>query len=248
MQYIASVTVRHMKVSMKSIYDRFQKAPYGFVEADIQWLIAKLFKDGDITLFVNSEVVTRRTSSDDEILRYLTRKEFLEKLMMEKQVKANEKQKKAVREVMKELFRVSSASKDDESLMNSFLNYAANLKTELEKLEIRYSSQPKYPGKAVITSGKQLLCQVLPIKYPAEFFSAVDAARDDFLYFAEDYEPVRKFFTGDQIGIFDRAIRLMKIFDDSKTFIVNDEVENSYDNYDKPNGSPENSETDSFRN
>lgn len=86
--YIASVTVRHMKVSMKSIYDRFQKAPYGFVEADIQWLIAKLFKDGDITLFVNSEVVTRRTSSDDEILRYLTRKEFLEKLMMEKQVKA----------------------------------------------------------------------------------------------------------------------------------------------------------------
>ena len=225
--YIASVTVRHMKVSMKSIYDRFQKAPYGFVEADIQWLIAKLFKDGDITLFVNSEVVTRRTSSDDEILRYLTRKEFLEKLMMEKQVKANEKQKKAVREVMKELFRVSSASEDDESLMNSFLNYAANLKTELEKLEIRYSSQPKYPGKAVITSGKQLLCQVLPIKYPAEFFSAVDAARDDFLDFAEDYEPVRKFFTGDQIGIFDRAIRLMKIFDDSKTFIVNDEVENT---------------------
>ena len=225
--YIASVTVRHMKVSMKSIYDRFQKAPYGFVEADIQWLIAKLFKDGDITLFVNSEVVTRRTSSDDEILRYLTRKEFLEKLMMEKQVKANEKQKKAVREVMKELFRVSSASEDDESLMNSFLNYAANLKTELEKLEIRYSSQPKYPGKAVITSGKQLLCQVLPIKYPAEFFSAVDAARDDFLDFAEDYEPVRKFFTGDQISIFDRGIRLMKIFDDSKTFIVNDEVENT---------------------
>ena len=78
---------------------------------------------------MNSEVVTRRTSSDDEILRYLTRKEFLEKLMMEKQVKANEKQKKAVREVMKELFRVSSASEDDESLMNSFLNYAANLKT-----------------------------------------------------------------------------------------------------------------------
>ena len=111
--------------------------------------------------------------------------------------------------------------------MNSFLNYAANLKTELEKLEIRYSSQPKYPGKAVITSGKQLLCQVLPIKYPAEFFSAVDAARDDFLDFAEDYEPVRKFFTGDQISIFDRGIRLMKIFDDSKTFIVNDEVENT---------------------
>ena len=39
--YIASVTVRHMKVSMKSIYDRFQKAPYGLLRPDIQWLIAE---------------------------------------------------------------------------------------------------------------------------------------------------------------------------------------------------------------
>ena len=35
--YIALNTQRHMKTSMKSILERFLKAPYGFVEADVQW-------------------------------------------------------------------------------------------------------------------------------------------------------------------------------------------------------------------
>ncbi len=223
--YIASNTARHMKTSMKSILDRFTKAPYGFVDADIQWLVAKLFKDGDIAFYVNNEAVTLHTKTEDEIIRYLTRKEYNEKLMTEKRIRANEKQKKAVREVMKELFHVSSASEDDDALMSSFMKYASNLKSELEKFEIRYGSQPQYPGKSVIQTGKRLVNLILPIRYPTEFFSTVDSRRDEFLDFAEDYDPVKKFFAGDQLEIFDRAIRLMQIFDESKTFIVNDEVE-----------------------
>ena len=225
--YIASNTARHMKTSMKSILDRFTKAPYGFIEADVQWLVAKLFKDGDIALYVNNETVSLHTKTEEEIIRYLTRKEFNEKLMTEKRIKANEKQKKAVREVMKELFHVSAASEDDDMLMRSFMTYAESMKNELEKLEIRYDSQSQYPGKDVILTGKRLITLILPIKYPNEFFSTVDAKRDDFLDFAEDYEPVKKFFAGDQLTIFDRAVRLMKIFDDSKTFIVNEDVEST---------------------
>lgn len=100
--YIALNTQRHMKTSMKSILERFLKAPYGFVEADVQWLVAKLFKDGEIAMFVNNEAITLLSKTTEEIIRHLTRKEFNEKLMTEKRVKANEKQKKFVREVMKE--------------------------------------------------------------------------------------------------------------------------------------------------
>ena len=89
--YIALNTQRHMKTSMKSILERFLKAPYGFVEADVQWLVAKLFKDGEIAMFVNNDAVTLLSKTPEEIIRYLTRKEFNEKLMTEKRVKANEK-------------------------------------------------------------------------------------------------------------------------------------------------------------
>ena len=223
--YIALNTQRHMKTSMKSILERFLKAPYGFVEADVQWLVAKLFKDGEIAMFVNNEAVTLLSKTPEEIIRYLTRKEFNEKLMTEKRVKANEKQKKSVRTVMKELFNVTSASDDDDAIMRSFLGYASNLKNDLEKLDIYYSTQSAYPGKNIILTGKKLMTDTMQMKYSAEFFAFVDQKKDDFLDFAEDYEPVKKFFAGEQKTLFDKALKLMKTYDDSKTFIVNGDIE-----------------------
>ena len=184
-----------------------------------------MFKASEIAMFVNNDAVTLLSKTPEEIIRYLTRKEFNEKLMTEKRVKANEKQKKSVRTVMKELFNVTSASDDDDAIMRSFLGYASNLKNDLEKLDIHYATQPAYPGKQLIASGKKLMADVLQMKYSNEFFAGIDNKKDDFLDFAEDYEPVKKFFAGEQKGIFDKALKLMKIYDDSKTFIVNSEIE-----------------------
>ena len=41
---------KHMKTSLKSLIDTFRAAPYGFIELDVQWIVAKLLKQGDITL------------------------------------------------------------------------------------------------------------------------------------------------------------------------------------------------------
>lgn len=225
LDFISGNTQRYTKTSMKTIMDRFTKAPYGFNEEDVQWLVAKLFKDGDITFFVNNEVVTLVTKTEDEIYRYLSRKEYLEKLLTEKREKANDKQKKAVREVMKELFNITPMSDEDDTVLKSFQQYAANLKNDLEKLEIYYKNEPSYPGKNVVKEGKATLLNLLQIKYSAEFFKTVDEKHDELLDFAEDYEPVKSFFNGDQLEIWKRSLRLIKIYDESKTFIVNSEIE-----------------------
>lgn len=223
--FIASNTQRHMKTSMKTLLERFMKAPYGFVEADVQWLVAKLFKDGEISLFVNNETVTLLSKSEEEIVRCLTRKEYKEKLMTEKRVRANERQKKSVREVMKELFNVAPSNDDDDAVMKSFLGYASNLKNDLEKLEIYYISQPAYPGKTVVEKGKKLMAEALSMRYANEFFSGIDAKKDDYLDFSEDYEPLKKFFSGEQKEIFDKALRLVGKHEESKTYIVDDGME-----------------------
>lgn len=225
LDFISMNSQRHAKTSMKSIMERFTKPPYGFIEDDVQWLIAKLFKDGDVAFFVNNDVVTLLTKSEDEVYRYLSRKEYLEKLLTEKREKANDKQKKAVREVMKELFNVTPSSDEDDSILKSFQQYAAHLKNDLEKLEIHYKNEPSYPGKNVVKDGKTLLLNLLTIQYSSEFFKTADEKQDDLLNFAEDYEPVKSFFKGDQIDIWNRSLKLIKIYDDSKTFIVNSEIE-----------------------
>lgn len=223
--YININTQRHTKTSMKTLLDRYLKAPYGFIEADVQWLVAKLFKNGDIVLFINNEEITLLSKTEEEIIRYLTRKEFQEKLMTETKARANEKQKKSVKEVMKELFGISPSNEEDDAMMKNFLRCADKLKNELENQNIYCSNQDKYPGKQVIGTGKRLMSEILQIQSSKEFFNSIDRNKDKYLDFAEDYEPVKKFFTGDQRKIFDKSLKLMGIYKDSKTFIVNDAIE-----------------------
>ncbi len=223
--YISTNTGRHTKTSMKSLLDRFMKAPYGFIEADVQWLVAKLFKAGDIAFFVNSEQVTLLNKTEDEIYRFITRKEFNERLMMDRREKATDKQKKSVREVMKELFKAASPNDDDDALMKAFLSYADKFKGKLDQYEIHYQNQSKYPGRSVISNGKALIMKVLGIKFSGEFYNTVDSKRDEFFDLAEDYEPVSAFFSGDQRSIFDNSLKLMGIYDDSKTFVVDRQLE-----------------------
>lgn len=226
LNFIAMNSSGHIKTSMKSLLDRFMKAPYGFVEDDVEWLVAKLFKNGDIAFTVNGSSVTLVNKNEEELVRYITKKEYVEKLLTERREKANDNQKKVVREVMKELFGVSSVNDDDDSMMRSFQGYSQNVITELEKLEIMQKGA-SLPGKKVVENGKTILRAVTQIQSPIEFFKKVYADRDDYLDFADDYEPVKTFFSGEQKTIFERALDLMKIYDDSKTFIVDEGVESA---------------------
>ena len=223
--YIGTNTDRHIKTSMKSLLDRYMKAPYGFIETDVQWLAAKLFKSGDVAFFVNSEPVTLLSKTGDEIYRFVTRKEFSERLMMERKEKATDKQKKSVRDVMKELFKGTVPSDDEDALMKAFLTFAESFKAQLEKLEVHYQNKSAYPGLTVINTGKELMANVLGIKNSSDFFRMVDKKRDDYFDLAEDFKPVKDFFEGEQKGIFDKSLSLMRIYDESKTFVVNETLE-----------------------
>lgn len=223
--YIAQNTMKHMKTSMKTIMDRFTKAPYGFIEDDVEWLVAKLFKDGEITLFINNEAVTTFSKTVDEIVRFITRKEYVEKLMTEKREKTPERAFKAAREVMKRLFNVTSSADNEDDLMKGFLGYAKNMKADLEKLEIRYTTQPKYPGKQVVSDGKKLLNNLLMLDYSSAFYKKIMDDQADYLNFADDYEPLKTFFEGDQKTIFDKSLKYIGIYDESKTYIVDDALE-----------------------
>jgi len=224
LSFITDNSSMHTKTSMKSIMDRFMKAPYGFVEDDVEWLVAKLFKDGDISFTLNGGSVTLLNKTEEELIRYITKKEYVEKLLTERRLQAGEEEKKALREVMKELFGVSSVNDDDDSMMQSFQGYSKDVINDLEKFEIMYSNQ-MLPGKKAVANGKGLLRTVIQIQSPTDFFKKIYSNRDDFLVFAEDYEPVKAFFGGEQKIIFERALRAVKIYDESKTFIVDEKVE-----------------------
>ena len=222
--YIAMNSRNHMKTSMKSVKDRFMKAPYGFVEDDINWLVACLFKRGDLAFNVNGISVNLNIKSEDDIISYITKKAFVEKLLMEERVRVSEKDKKAVRDVMKEVFNTTVSTEDEDSIMKDFKRSSSNMINEMDKLEVYYK-QYDYPGKNVIDTGKRLLKSVIQISGALEFFSYVSKYRETFFDMAEDYEPVKTFFNGEQQNIFKRSLDMLAIYEDSKTYIVDRELE-----------------------
>lgn len=224
LSFIAGNSRMHMKTSMKAVKDRFMRAPYGFVDDDIHWLVACLFKRGDVDFTVNGTAVTRLDASDSEIIGYITKKAYVEKLLMEEHIRVAEKDKRAVREVMKELFHASAVSEDEEAQMRQFQSRSKDLLQNIGELERHYQNYP-YPGKKILERGGQLLRTVLQIQKPREFFQAVSKLRGDFLDLAEDYEPVAAFFAGEQRQIFQRTVDMLVIYDDSKTYIVDSGLE-----------------------
>lgn len=225
LSYISTNSSMHMKTSMKSLMDRFMKAPYGFVEDDVEWLVAKLFKNGDISFTVNGSNVTLFNKSDEEIVRFITKREYVEKLLIEKREKPDERLKKSVREVMKELFGTSGSHEDDDALMRSFQKYSRELLNEkLEMYELMYQTKA-FPGRNVVAQGKNLLRSILQVEFQLEFYKKIHAAREELLDFAEDFEPVKLFFGGEQKAIYEKALNLISIYDQSKTFIVHEQVE-----------------------
>ena len=131
-----------------------------------------------------------------------------------------------VREIMRELFGNNAPTEDEDGLMRACRKACADLAATLANRK-QYDYVKPYPGKAVIDSGLALLRPVAQWNDPMEFYKQMYQRQDDFLDFAEDYDPVKAFFAGAQKEIFDKALDLMRIYEDSKSFIVNDKVENT---------------------
>ena len=221
---IELASVHHAKTSMKSLIDRFSIAPYGFIELDVQWLVAMLFKQGKVTFTVNSKNISPMDTDVNEILKYITKRDYADKLLIEKRERATERQIKAVKEVMKDLFSMTAVSDEDDTLMKTFETRAGNKVRDIENLLVEYRLESRFPGESVLKKAKDLLTEIVDLTNPIEFFRYVDSHKDDLLEIAEDSAPIMTFFEGEQKSIFGKAWKYIDIFNNSKTYVVDKEL------------------------
>lgn len=220
LQAIELNSLRHMKTTLKTLLDRFSAAPYGFVELDVQWLVGMLFKQGKVSFVVNSQNLSPIYTEHAEIVKVLTKREYVDKLLIEKRERPKESQIKSVKEVMKELFGMIAVSDNEEVLMKSFKTRSQDKAKDLSELIGEYRFEARYPGKTVLVSAKKILDEINTGTDPMEFFKTVDSYCDDLHDAADDLAPVSAFFAGEQKGIFAKAWKYIDIFESSKTYVV----------------------------
>ena len=223
-QVIGLNNARHMKTSLKSLQDKFGAAPYGFDTKDVQWLVAMLFKLGRVSLTLNSRNLSLLSTNPDELVRYITKREYVEKLLIDIRERATDGQIRSVKEVMKDYFGFTVTSDDDDKIMSSFKDRAEDKVEVYDDILVEYRINPKYPCKRLMEDARNRLAKILNINEAAEFFKTVDKKRDDLLDDAEDTAPVFDFFNGEQRKIFEEAVKNLAYFEISKTYVSDREL------------------------
>jgi len=222
--FIHLKTQGHSKVSLKVIKERFSKAPYGYTDTDVEWIIAKAFHSDQIGLIINGESVSLLRGTTDKVFDYLTKRTYAEKLLIEEKETIPERFKRTLKDVSLDLFKQSITTANMDEMVYAFLESSKKMIENMQQLKTYYSMN-KYPGKRIIESGIALLSQPLQMKNTAKIFKYIDEHQADYLDLADDYPPLQTFFSGKQKEHWDNALSKVQIYEDSKTFIVNQELE-----------------------
>lgn len=219
--YIKTQSDNFVKPSLKTIVLRFTAAPYGFIDDDVVWLLAKLFSQQRISLIMNSEIISLRTHKPEEIFKFLTGKDYREKVLVEKKKETPEKKLKSARLILKDVFNTVESSTNDETIHDTFIIQANNKLTIIKDCLTYYRSNPRYPGKQVMEDASELIIDTISIKSIDQFFDYVFKHEHDYTEMGEETYNVIQFFNT-QKSYFDEAVKTYKIFESNKNFITDD--------------------------
>src|SRR5690606_13948666 len=115
LRYIRIRTRNHTKISLKEIKAKFIKAPYGYLDVDIEWIVAKCFKDGLIGFILNGQTVSLLNETEEKIIEYITKRAYAEKLLIEEKEIVPDTLKRSVKNVARETFKVNIMTQDTDA-------------------------------------------------------------------------------------------------------------------------------------
>lgn len=218
---------RTVTTSLKTLLGIFTKEPYGFLPVDVEWLVARLFADGILTLTMNHEQLSLSSRNAQEFQRLFTRVESQERLLCDIRKHATDKQKRLVRDMMRDLFEKGVSSDDDEQLMAALKKECTDLREELRLQQAAYREEPYLPGKNTVDAGIALMTSLIDPTTTESFYTALENAQEDYQDFKETYESLRDFFNAGQIKVFREAHDAVELYMRNQSRIDDDEVKNA---------------------
>jgi len=216
----------HNKISYKSVLERFSKIPYGYREIDTKWLVAKLFVDSKLKVYVNGEALSLHTDIvANEMAKYFSNRKFVDAVQVEPRQAISENKKKDLRKVALEAFgKQSFSDSEDDTLVDELSN---SMQNELGAIKIYLAKPAYYPGRDVLETGQSLINQLLAQKDADKFYDLISRKRDDFLDWREDMTEfgISEFYQSvSQQEIWESAQTQCDVYEHSKEFVTSDQV------------------------
>ena len=194
----------------------FEKAPYGYMEQDIIYLLTRLLKDEYINLVYGNEV---QSPTSEDTLTKLLRRDYYDKTVIKIREKIAAELVNDVKLVARNCF--DKMLPDNEDGMFADLKEAINSKLmELNQKQGLYSinRQYNYPGEDLINETITLLSDLSKIRDINDFFESVSNNRQILESNMEKVSTVLDFFKGKQKENFDNARKAVMFYEDNKDY------------------------------
>ena len=215
-EYLTEKKSFSFAVTIRSVLQDFEKAPYGYMEQDIIYLLTRLLKDEYINLVYGNEV---QSPTSEDTLTKLLRRDYYDKTVIKIREKIAMGLVNDVKLVARNCF--DKMLPDNEDGMFADLKEAINSKLmELNQKQGLYSinRQYNYPGEEVINETITLLSDLSKIRDINDFFENVSNNRQILESNMEKVSTVLDFFKGKQKENFDNARKAVMFYEDNKDY------------------------------
>ncbi|MDT7013339.1 BREX system P-loop protein BrxC [Levilactobacillus namurensis] len=216
----------HTKVAYKTVLDRFKGIPYGYRELDMAWLVAKLFADSKLKVYVNGEQLNLRDHySANEFANFFLKRKLISAVQLEPRQAISPLKKRALKNVAQEVFNKRVFSDDEDDILVNELQ--DRLQDEHRTLDLYLKQPTYYPGRNFLETGQRLIQALLAQNDPERFYDLIAQKEDDLLDWHEDMLEfgITEFYQNDtQQEIWRAAQNKMTIYENSVDFLVGTEL------------------------
>jgi hypothetical protein len=167
------------KITLRSLIGIFSKIPYGYTDEDTQWLVVKLFADGELRADLNGEKLDISTAKENahHYADYFTKKQYLDKLTLNLKKVPAPKLVKIAREFAKDILGMKhnlDGLTSTEKITSSILE---NLREKLDYW--KENKNTKWPGDNYLDELIDYYNQLIQAGKQDHFFETLNQTYND---------------------------------------------------------------------
>lgn len=201
LDYLDIRAMQHINVTMFDIQNRYSGIPYGWREADIAGVVARLIYNQKVTVKVAGQIIP---ANDYRMVGFLRKKSEIGNTIVTRRESLNPLKLKNAKAFLRDYFNVMDLPADEDGLFNFISKRFTTAKAEFDDYKNKNAAR-HYPGYDKVLTGAKLVDEVLKTTNDGvALIDKLNELSDDLLDSKEDMADVANFFKT-QKTLFDNA-------------------------------------------
>ena len=220
-EYIEEKNAFSQNITIRTLLQDFTIAPYGFLDDDILYLLARLLKNEVVALYYSGEI---QNITSDETLNKILKRDYYDRTLIKMRKKIDVKYINDLKSVARNSFNEISLSDDEDGMIRDFKERCiGHTIDKLRDILGNYNNIKayQYPGKQVIEDALRLFNSIANIRDTSEVFEEVSNRKDEIAEITPKIDTISEFFKGSQKEQFDKVRETIITYENNKDYVDN---------------------------